>query len=203
MKFLLGSLVTVLCLCQCSIYRPGRADGIDPNPFALLEEQATAANRDPSRISVPVLRSPVLEKRWGSPKLLVGPKGGYALRYTNSKNNANHLTIFGSPQHYKPAGLIPPPYTDLGHDKKMKTFNPVEVSQTWSYVTIAGKSVRYYISQGPSGDEGTQFSTETFRMTAPNGRTASYRIRVSTVGANPKEQAPGLIQSCAFKSGGH
>lgn len=177
MKWFPAIVGPALLLCQCTAFLPGRADGIDPNPFSVLETQATAANRDPSRISVPVLRSVELEKRWGKPKLLVGPKGGYALRYEDPKTDGRHLTIFGSPQMFRSAGPIPPPYTDLGFDAEKKTFKPVEVSQKWQNVGLAGKNVRYFIQEGASDDRPAQISTETFRLTAPDGRTASYRIR--------------------------
>ena len=68
-------LASSFVLCQCQSLVPGRADGIDTNPFHLLEGQATAPNHDISRLSVPMLSSPSFEKRWGKPKVLVGPKG--------------------------------------------------------------------------------------------------------------------------------
>lgn len=159
---------------------PGKAEGIDPNPFALLEQQATAANRDASRISVPLLRAPSLEKSWGKPRLLVGPRGGYALRYQNPQSATEHVTIFGSSEKFKKAGSTPPPYTDVGHDEKKMTFTPIEVSQKWQFTKIVGTTVRFYISQGESGGDPLQYSTETLQLTAPDNRKASYRIRVSS-----------------------
>jgi hypothetical protein len=193
---ILPVVLTPLLLCQCTSFRLGRADGIDPNPFSVLEQQAKPENHDPKRITVPVLRSAILEKRWGKPKLLVGPKGGYALRYSDPKNDSTFLTIFGSPQMFGTAGPIPPPYTDLGMDARKKTFAPVEVSQTWQSTRIAGRSVRFHITEGASGDEPMQFSTETFRLTAPDGRTASYRLR--TASANDTIKITELFETAAF-----
>jgi hypothetical protein len=169
-----------LCLCHCAPILLGTAEGIDPNPFMLLDQQATAIHRDASRITIPMLRAPRLEKRWGKPKLLVGPQGGYALRYQNPESSTEHMTIFGSPEKFRKAGFIPPPYTDVGHDPKKMTFTPIEVRQKWQSTRIAGTTVRYYISQGESGGEPLQYSTETLPLTAPDGRFASYRIRVSS-----------------------
>ena len=183
-------------LCHCSFPGAGRADGIDPNPFNLLENQAQPENRDPSRISVPVLRSAALEKRWGKPKLLVGPKGGYALRYENPANDSTHLTIFGSPTLFPTAGAIPPPYTDLGMDAQKQTFVPVEVAQKWQTVEFAGRSVRFCVAEGHSGDEPVQFTTETFRLTGPDGRTASYRLRAATVDDGTTIES--LLRTAAF-----
>ena len=183
-------------LCHCSFPGAGRADGIDPNPFNVLENQAKPENRDPSRISIPVLRSAALEKRWGKPKLLVGPKGGYALRYESPANDSTHLTIYGSPTLFPTAGAIPPPYTDLGMDGKKGTFVPVEVAQKWQSVALAGRSVRYCIAEGHSADEPVQFTTETFRLTGPDGRTASYRLRAAT--ADEGTTIESLLQTAAF-----
>lgn len=192
-------LVASLLLCHCNSFLPGRADGIDPNPFELLEKQATAENRDSSRIRVPVLYSPALEKRWGKPKLLVGPKGGYALRYASPKNPNTHLTIFGSPSMFSPAGATPPPYTDLGMDAVKQTFVPQEVSQKWRHIRIAGQNVRYYVSEGISDEQPLQFSTETFRFSAPDGRTASYRIRTASKSKNPEESIEKLLKSVSLR----
>lgn len=191
---LLGSLL----LCHCNPLVPGRADGIDHNPYELLEKQATPENRDPSRIRVPVLHSAAFEKRWGTPKLLVGPKGGYALRYISPKNNNLHLTIFGSPEMFSTAGSTPPPYTSLGKDPLKQTFLPREVSQKWRIIRIAGQNVRYCISEEISEDQAMQFSTETFRLTAPDGRTASYRIRAASKNENAAESIGELLGSVGY-----
>ncbi len=190
--FLLASAIAGLC--QCSPPQSGRADGIDPNPFELLEKQATAANRDPSRITVPVLRSAAMEKRWGKPRLLVGPKGGYALRYVNPANPSNHLTIFGSPQRFATAGGLPPAYTEIPGDSVL----PVEVNQTWRSLGLAGRTVRYYISEGRIGTASPQFSTETFRLTAPDGRTASYRLRAASSGSRADGDVAGWFATAGF-----
>lgn len=198
MKYLIASFA-ILGLCQCSLPLSGRADGIDPNPFVLLEKQATAANRDPSRITVPVLRSPAMERKWGKPRLLVGPKGGYALRYEDPADSSNQLTIFGSPATYPTAGRVPPPYTELALAGAGGLVQPREVDQVWREVRIAGREVRYYISEGSIGGEPPQFSTETFRLTAPDGRTASFRLRAASGGAQPASRVAGMLESAAFE----
>lgn len=193
-----AAVLSALCLCQCNLWLPGRAEGIDPNPYNVLERQAKAENRDPSRISIPVLRSPALEKRWGKPQLLVGPKGGYLLRYEDPKDDDTHLTILGSPTMFKTAGPIPPPYTEIGFDRKTNTVTPKEVSQVWRKTTVADRDVRYYTAEGFAGDQPAQISTETFRLTAPDGRTASYRIRTATNDENPANEAESLIRTVSF-----
>ncbi len=192
-------VIGCLLFCQCGANLPGRADGIDPNPFALLEKQATAENHDASRLRVPLLESPAFEQRWGKPRLLVGPNGGYALRYQNPANRNTHLTVFGSSQKFATAGDIPPPYTNLGFNQQKLTYEPVVVSQKWNNISIAGRSVRYCISEGSSEDQSVQYSTETFRLTAPDGRTASYRIRVASAGRKAAESIKPMLESVKFR----
>jgi hypothetical protein len=196
-KPLLLLSITLLGLCQCQSTAPGRVEGIDTNPFQLLEKQATAANHDLSRLQVPLLGSPSFEKRWGKPKILVGPKGGYGLRYQDPAHEGTHLTIFGSPTRFGTAGTVPPPYTDLGFDRQSGTVQPREVRQEWQHARIAGRDVRFYISEADSPQDAWHYSTETFRMTAPDGRPASYRIRMgSAMGNSPAEviRALGSLQ---------
>lgn len=191
-------LLTPILLTQCALWRPGRAEGIDPNPYALLENQATTKNRDPKRIKVPVLRSPMLEKRWGKPDLLVGPHGGYLLHYQDPSNSHRFLNIYGTSKSFLPAGPLPPPYTDLGLDPKTKTFNPKEVNQLWSFAEVAGRTIRYCISEGAQGNTPAQFSTETFRLTAPDGRSASYMLRASSKAPKKGLEVEDLFGSTAF-----
>ncbi len=163
-----------------------------------MDEHASAVNRDPGRITVPVLRSPALEKRWGKPRLLVGPKGGYALRYEDPANHDRQLTVFGSPQLFQTAGPIPPPYTSLGFDARKNSYAPGEVSQPWQSLQLAGRKVRYYIAEDHSDGHPAQYSTETFRLTAPDGRTASYRIRSASEKSKAAEDVASLMQTVSF-----
>lgn len=198
MMKLAAVLLTPLLLTQCALWRPGRAEGIDANPYALLERQAKAENRDPSRIAVPVLRSPMLEKRWGKPSLLVGPHGGYLLRYQDPSNKSRFLAIYGTSKNYLPAGPLPPPYTDLGIDPKTRTFNPREVNQLWSFANVGGRTIRYYISEGPQEKLPAVYSTETFRLTAPDGRDASYMLRASSKSPKKGLEVEDLFGSAVF-----
>jgi len=54
--------------------------------------------------------------------------------------------------------------------------------------------VRFFISQGESGGEPLQYSTETLPLIAPDGRAASYRIRVSS----DRSDITPLLQTARF-----
>lgn len=189
MKFPLA-VVSALGLCQCASQFPGTAEGINTNPFELLEQQASASNRDANRILIPFLHAPDHERRWGKPRLLVDSTGGYALRYQNPITTTEHVTILGSPKKFERAGSTPPPYTDVRNNPEKMIFTPIEVSQKWQSTRIAGSTVRYYISQGESGGKPMQYSTETFQLAAPDDRKASYRIRVSSDRSDHLSPAP-------------
>jgi hypothetical protein len=196
MRIVLLAVLSLVPLCQCHSPVLGRAEGIDPNPFQVLERQAGPENRDPKRIAVPLLKSAALEKRWGAPKLLVGPQGGYALRYQNPRQREIHLTIFGSPDMYPIAGAFPPPYTDLGMDPRSGTYAPREVTQGWKTAHLSGRGVRFHITEASSPGAPVQYSTETFRLTGPDGRTASYRLR--TASARDAADARSLFETAGF-----
>lgn len=196
MRIVFLAIPPLVLLCQCQSPVLGRAEGIDPNPFQVLERQARPENRDPKRVAVPVLKSAALEKRWGTPKLLVGPQGGYALRYQNPRRSDIHLTIFGSPDMYPIAGAFPPPYTDLGMDPRSGTYAPREVAQGWKTARLAGRGVRFYITEASSPGDPLQYSTETFRLTGPDGRTASYRLRAAS--AKDAADARALFETASF-----
>ena len=66
MRPILAAAVPVILLCQCQVPLPGRVEGIDPNPFEVLEKQAKPENRDPKRVAVTMLRSTILAQRWGT-----------------------------------------------------------------------------------------------------------------------------------------
>ena len=196
MRIVLPAVLPLILLCQCQSPMLGRTEGIDPNPFQVLERQAGPENRDPKRIAVPVLKSAALEKRWGAPKLLVGPKGGYALRYQNPRHRDIHLTIFGSPDMYPIAGAFPPPYTDLGMNSRTGTYTPREVAQGWKTAHLSGRGVRFYITEASSPGAPVQYSTETFRLTGPDGRTASYSLRAAS--ARDAADARSMIETASF-----
>lgn len=184
---------------QCRSLTPGRAEGIEANPFELLEKDASIAARPLDRIGIPMMESPELERRWGKPKALVGPKGGYGLRYEDPKRSGVHVTIFGSPKSYSVAGAVPPPYTDLQVDRQTGTVNPVEVVQSWRVARVAGQPIRYCITEGGTTAGPLQYSTETIRIKAPDGRSASYRVRMGMTSGHPLGPVEKVLETLRFR----
>jgi hypothetical protein len=179
----LPAFCAILLLSHCAPPLPGRHDGIDPNPFRVLEKQAGPEHRDPSRRKVPLLVSRDAERSWGRPRMLVGPKGGFGLHYQDPRDPASHLTVFGTRERYPAAGPIPPPYTELRYDRETGTIAPRERMQRWNQAGIAGKKVRFSIAERQDSQP-VQYATETFRLPTPEGGSASYMVRVaSTKGA--------------------
>lgn len=177
----------------------GTNDGIDENPFDVLERQSSTWQvKSAKQASVPILRSRSLEKRWGKPNLLIGPDGSYALRYRNPSSPVIALLIYGSPANYlMPAGIVPPPYTEVRHDRKGK-IHTAEVSQQWREAVVADKKVRYCISEETDGDHPNQFVTETFRLTDKKGRQGSYRIRIGAGNGGGAYDVKKMLESVDF-----
>lgn len=198
MKFVLLPLAACFLLTQCSLFTAGTNHGIDENPFDVLERQsATWKAKSPKRVSVPILRARSLERRWGKPDLLVGPDGSYALRYANPSNRAIAVLIYGSPSTFLPAGITPPPYTEVRRDKRGK-IHANEVPQQWRQAEIEGKTVRYCISEETDGSHPNQFATETFRLTDKKGRSGSYRVRVGSGRDGTSNDVRKLLETVKF-----
>ncbi|MES2995930.1 MAG: hypothetical protein V4733_03880 [Verrucomicrobiota bacterium] len=198
MKHLLAPLAVCLSLCNCSLFTAGTADGIDANPFTVLETQSSGWKaKSPKRVSVGILRSRKLDNRWGSPDLLVGPDGSYALNYKNPGNPRIGMVIYGSPQMFLPAGITPPTYTEIIKDRKGK-IHAREVSQSWREAEIAGQTVKYCVSEETDGPRPNNFVTETFRMKDKKGRVGSYRVRISAGKEGSRLDAKHLLETIRF-----
>lgn len=197
MHRILACLAFPVLLCRCAF--PGAEETIDPNPYQLLERQAGPANRDPSKVRVPVLKAEPLAKTWGRPKLLVNDKGSYGLRYGNPRRKSESITIYGTAKSYPIAGPVPPRYSVAGLDAADGTYKPRAVSPVWYFAKLAdGKVVRYSVIEEGGAAAPWQFATETFRHTAKDGREASYRIFVTLPGKSPHLEVGRLLESVAY-----
>lgn len=190
------SILSLLLLTQCTTppVNQGRVSGIDPVPFNLMSSDAPG---DPAAVRVPILRSATLEQRWGKPKLLVAADGSYHLRYVNPQRSFQALYIYGSPKSFAPAAGSPPPIAGETFDYTKHELVSVQRPQEWKTLTIAGKAVRYYVSQAETGADPVGLSTETFTLTAPDGRTGSYMLS-----ADSDSDKPGLTHEDFFRSAG-
>ena len=144
-----------------------RMPGIDTRELNGRDNSGSEAN-----IKVPVLRAPSLEKQWGKPLLTVAADGSYALHYSNPKRRFQHLSIYGSPAQYTPAGPVPPSYSDLTFTANGPATRRVD--QKWQTATALGRQLRYCVTSPDSGADVAELTTETVTLTAPDGRTASY-----------------------------
>jgi hypothetical protein len=89
-------------------------------------------------------------------------------------------------------------HSRLDVDPHQGTLTPVSVTQEWQTLTVAGHSVRFCITDAPQDRQPALFSTETFRLTAPDGRTASYRLRAAAPGKDQSAAAANLLRTAAF-----
>lgn len=158
----------LLLLCHCAQTPPPPERTLVPGTFYTAENAST----DLSKVSVPVLRSSALERRWGKPKVRVLADGSYQLYYTKPNDEFESLSVFGSPEVF-PTPAQPPAYQE--------SYGPRMIQPAWlGSHSISGTPIRYAQSSDLSGADPIEYATETIRLTSPTGRTGSYRIIASS-----------------------
>ncbi len=139
---------------------------------------------DLREVKMPVLRSDYFEKKWGKPDVTTFSDGSYRMRFREGKT-LNYFFIFGV-THPKPTPAVPPDWfeEDLGRPTPPH-------KQEWQTAKILRKTVKWYQADGGTGADFPNFNTVAFSLTAPDGRTGSYRIVASCIS---KKNAADWIQ---------
>jgi hypothetical protein len=112
----------------------------------LVDENAYAS-KDPARISVPILRAPDLEAKYGKPEYSVMADGSYAANHRLP--GGSYLRIVGTPR--PPKKL---PYDAHGP------------------LTLMGRHIGFFTT----GNEDPEITSESIVMRAPDGRSATYVV---------------------------
>lgn len=124
-------------------------------------------------VSVPVLRSPGLERVWGAPKIRRDGEGGYCLTYADPKRPFARLMIHGQAEPL-PKLSSPPPLA--GEEMRNNTLTGYQREQEWREVRVLGEKVRWFQESVGGGADGAYFSSEGFPLEAPDGREGHYRL---------------------------
>jgi len=161
-------------LCQCATTPPGddKDPGLDRVPYHLAEKKSPTL----AGVNLPILRSPILEKRWGKPEITILENGGYYLHYSKPRDSFEGLSIYASPGTLDSDAPTPPSYRDIGFDEKKKQPTTITVKQDWDTVDIAGRPTHVYTDSPGSGADALQLSTVTFPVSRPGKPATSYRI---------------------------
>lgn len=161
-------------LQHCATKPSATADkGLDAGHFRNSPEVSSLAT-----ITIPILRSPYLEKRWGIRTMNVTPDGGYRIHYSKPGNHFESLEIFATPGSIDSDSPKPPDISHYG-----------SIPQDWQTYFIAGCTVHAYIETTGGGDTPSTVSTVTFPVTLPGKPTASYRIIATS---NDGENSPAI-----------
>lgn len=156
MKYLpLLQIPFLLFLQQCS-----PSSGPEKNDFSAFYQEGLPA--DLALTSLPVVKSPSLQKRWGKPKVAVLPDGSYRLSYVHPRESFETLDIYVRPGPKNTDGPTAPPYGHIGFDEKTKSPVPQKSPQEWDTVTILGKPVHAYCDYAGDGADPASYSTITF-----------------------------------------
>lgn len=160
-------------LCQCAAPPADQEDpGLDRSPYHLADKTSPSL----AGVTLPILRSPALERRWGRPKITILPNGGYHLRYTKPGDEFEGLSIFATPGTIDSDAPQPPSYQGIDYDHKKKEMISVKVKQTWLTADIAGRPTHAYTDNPGGGADPLELSTVTFPVQKAGKPAASYRV---------------------------
>lgn len=171
-KVLAALLLPFLTQCATSPAEDAEDPGLNRTPYHLAEKKTSSL----ADTTLPVLRSPTLEKRWGNPKITVLPNGGYHLSYSKPRDSFEGLSIYAVPGTLDSDAPTPPSYRDLGYDEKKKMPTTVLVKQAWETVDIAGRPTHVYTDSPGGGADPLQLSTVTFPVSRSGKPAASVRV---------------------------
>jgi hypothetical protein len=175
MKRLLLLPLTIV-LQQCASGPKEIADkGIDRVPFHRAEKTDSLAG-----VSIPVLRSPVLEKSWGKPEITVLSDGSYHLHYSKPGSSFESLAIYGIPGSLNSDSATPPTYRVMDFDPKKKIPITVVRNQQWETIHLLDRPIHVYTDNPGSGADAFELSTVTFPHPLPGKPVGSYRITSSS-----------------------
>lgn len=182
-------------------------------PLVVLLQQCTTTPQDPginvrafydenlpsdlSLTPLPILRSPLLEKRWGKPKTSVLPDGSYRISYNLPDSSFESLDIHVAPGAINTDAPTPPPYGHIGFDEKKQTPVPKESPQEWGTATILGKPIHTYCVYAGDGADAASYSSITFPVEKP-GFPAAFSVRLTTTSNTSEELSRSYMESVRF-----
>jgi hypothetical protein len=168
-----AAILPLLFLTQCATPPQDERDpGLDRSPYHLAEKHSPSL----AGVSLPILKSPALEKRWGRPRITILPTGGYHLKYSKPGDEFEGLSIYAAPGTRNSDAPTPPAYWDTSYDERKGEAISVPVKQSWRTVDIAGRATHVYTDSPGSGADPLQLSTVTFPINRSGKPAASYRV---------------------------
>lgn len=159
-------LGTALALASCTT----------PASNSVIESavQTKQVSSDLKDAKIPILRSSYFEKIWGAPDVAVFNDGTYLLSFRQGIS-LNYVIIQGLLE------ATQAPATPPGWSEKDPTGEAApRHKQSWRLTNILGSPVGWYQSDGGRGADFPTYETVDFSLTAPDGRTGHYRVRVSS-----------------------
>jgi hypothetical protein len=171
------ALFPLLFLTQCATTPKEEKDpGLDRSPYHLAEKTSPSL----AGVTLPILKSNTLEKRWGRPRITILPTGGYHLNYKKPGEEFEGLSIYAAPGTLNSDAATPPSYLSINYDERKREAVTVPVKQSWRTVDIAGRPTHVYTDSPGSGADPLQLSTVTFTAYRPGKPAASFRITATS-----------------------
>jgi hypothetical protein len=128
-------------------------------------------------VTIPVLKSPSFETKWGAPRIRTSASGNYELSYANPNQPFDRLVIQGSSAPFPALKEAP-----MMSGEKMinDELTPVDYPQEFRTVPVSGRTVRWYQDSLSGGADGAYYATEGFALTDSKGQTGYYRMMVES-----------------------
>ncbi len=179
----------------CAVEKMKEEDpGIPTTPYHMAEPV-----RSLDGVKIPVMRSAELERKWGKPRIVVLPDGGYSLSYSKPGSSFETLRIYGAPGTIDSDAPEPPPYTDIAFDPETRNVTTARYPQKWNTVTLIGRPIHYYLHSPGGGADAPQWSTVTFPLHWPDGPSASYRIMTTSNLYEEKDVQERYLKTVTFQ----
>ncbi len=126
-------------------------------------------------ITVPLLKSPDLERVWGAPEIERDASGSaYRLTYKDPKRPFTRLMICGMTT---PLPSLSSPPLLSGEEMVNDRLTGFRRPQSWKEVMILARKVRWFQESTSGGADGAYYSTECVEMKAANGRIGFYVLQ--------------------------
>lgn len=172
----IAGFIPLLLLAHCG---PELAPTLPDRGLDIQAFHGVHAPEKRASITIPILRSPELERRWGKPQITVLADGTYRLEYSKPGNHWETLTIYGTPGRIDSDGPEAPPVRAIGISKNGKP-QGVYIKQQWRTTTILGRPIHFHETDQGTGADPVMHSTVTFPIERPGQPVASYRLTATS-----------------------
>jgi len=146
-------------------------------PSLAQEDSLTGAAALKEVTTIPILKVPSFEAKWGAPSVRVSRSGNYELNYANPDQPFDRVAVHASEKPFPTFKTVP---KVNGERMVNDELTAVKVPQKFRTVVIEGKTVKWFQEALSGGADGAYYMTEGFSLTDASGKTGYYRLVVES-----------------------